>query len=98
MNNNTIYILIVVGAIILFLIMNNKKETFTNDKVDIENIQIDPECATMTPKQLLSLFNNDINYLSQVIVDNNIDYEHITNPTMYPKIATILKQKKLMKC
>lgn len=88
----------IVSIITLILFLNRKREGFDEDTTELDNTEILEQCKTMTAEKMFKLFNEDLNYLTQVFVDNNIPLSAIKKLEYYPKIASLLVKKGLLKC
>lgn len=91
---------IVYLLIILFIIrliysyfQYKKQESFDNKAFEILK-----ECKDITPSQLLKLFNNDVDKMTNVLLENSIPIDLIKNTTSYPVIASYLVSKGIIKC
>lgn len=95
-----IYIVIIILFILLLIYLYKKKETFEENKntEELDKVQILEQCKNMTPNRLFELFNEDVNYMTQVFVDNKIPTSVIKDPSYYPKIASLLVKNGIMKC
>jgi hypothetical protein len=98
MNTNQIIAAVFLILVVLYMIgFFSKKESYEDTEV-LDNIDVAQNCKDMTPTKLFNLFNEDLTYLTQVFVDQNIPQKAIQDATYYPKIATLLQQKKILKC
>ena len=93
-----IYIVIVILFILVLIYLYKKKETFVEDTTELDKVQILEQCKSMTPNRLFELFNEDVNYMTQVFVDNKIPLSIIKDQSYYPKIASLLVKNGIMKC
>lgn len=100
-NIKKIYIVIIILFILLLIYLYKKKETFEEDIYlkELDKVQILEKCKNMTPDKLFKLFNEDVNYMTQVFVDNKIPLSIIKDKSYYPKIASLLVKNGIMsKC
>ena len=93
-----VYIVIVILFILLLIYLYKKKEAFEEDTSELDKVVILEECKNITPNRLFELFNEDVNYMTQVFVDNKIPLSIIKDQSYYPKIASLLVKNGIMKC
>jgi urocanate hydratase len=92
------YIYVLYFLIIIFILRlvysyyNYKSEQFDN------SFKILKECKDITPSQLLKLFDNDVDKMTNVLLEHNIPTDLIKNTTSYPVIASYLVSKNVIKC
>jgi hypothetical protein len=93
--NIYMYIFIVVALLmcIVYILTSKSRESF----VSLDNVDLLPSCSKITPSTLLQAFDFDINKLSNVLIDIEIDPSALRNTQNYPKIASLLIQKGLLK-
>jgi hypothetical protein len=93
--NIYMYIFIVVALLIciVYMLTFKSKESF----VSLETVDLLPACANITPSTLLQAFDFDINKLSNALIDIEVDPSILRNTENYPKIASLLIQKGLLK-
>lgn len=75
---------------------HNKKEEFKI--LTYEQQPILDSCKNMTPKELLSLFNNNVDLFTKTMVAYDISAEILTDKDNYPKIASYLVSNNIIKC
>lgn len=93
-----VYIIIAIMFILLIVYLYKKKEEFEEDTTELDTIKILEQCKDMTPEKLFKLFREDINYMTQVFVDNKVPLHIIKDKSYYPKIASLLVKNKILKC
>lgn len=98
-DTTTLYIIaFIISVILLIWYFYRKREEFDEDTTELDNTDVLEECKTMTAEKMFKLFNEDLNYLTQVFVDNNIPLSAIKNLDYYPKIASLLVKRGILKC
>ena len=89
----TVYILIVVLFVIIFY--NYTREQMSVDFAPIE-VPVLPKYQSITPTQLYGLFDNNLDKMTQAMVESKIPIQALQTPSYYPKIASILAKNKLI--
>ena len=89
-----LYILIVILFVIIFY-YNFTREQMSIDFAPIE-VPVLPKYQSITPTQLYALFNNNLDKMTQAMVDSKIPIQALQTPSYYPKIASILAKNKLI--
>lgn len=95
-------------VIIMLLALKKSVEKLTNTDVELspqEKVFIDEINKTVvlkqfqdiTPVKLYEIFNNDLDYISTIMVKNNIPPSFLKNTQNYPKIATFLFNRGVLK-
>lgn len=97
-DKKTVYIIIVILIILLIVYLYKKKEEFEEDTTELDAIEILEQCKDMTPNKLFKLFREDVNYMTQVFVDNKVPIRVIKDQSYYPKIASLLVKNGILKC
>lgn len=94
------YILVaILVAILVVFFMYFRMENFQDEDTSIlDKTEILDQCKEMTAEKLFKLFNEDLDYLTQVFVDNNIPLSAIKDISYYPKIASLLVNRGILKC
>lgn len=98
-----LYIAAAVAFVAVFVLartylQSHQLENLTNQLGALENVTLHESCKDMTPIQLFALFQQDLNRMTQVMLDNNIPQEALQQPALYPKIASLLKAKGVINC
>lgn len=88
-----LYILIVILMIIFYY--NFTREQMSIDFAPIE-VPVLPKYQSITPTQLYALFNNNLDKMTQAMVESRIPIQALQTPSYYPKIASILAKNKLI--
>lgn len=89
-----LYILIVILFVIIFY-YNFTREQMSIDFAPIE-VPVLPKYQSITPTQLYALFNNNLDKMTQAMVQSKIPIQALQTPSYYPKIASILAKNKLI--
>lgn len=101
-NNTTILIALAV-LIVLYLLKYGmpKMEKLTNEEqqiVDvINNTTVLPQFVDMDPIKLYAVFNNNMDFITDIMVKNNIPPVLLQDPKKYPQISTYLFNKGVLK-
>lgn len=91
----TLYILIVILFLIIFYYYNSIREQMSVDFAPIE-VPVLPKYQSITPTQLYGLFDNNLDKMTQAMVQSKIPIQALQTPSYYPKIASILAKNKLI--
>lgn len=67
------------------------------DTSELDNLIVMQRFENMTPVMLLSIFNQDVNLITEVFNRANIPIKAIEDPAYYPRIATLLFNKGFLK-
>lgn len=101
-NNTTILIALAV-LIVLYLLKYGmpKMEKLTNEEqqiVDvINNTTVLPQFVDMDPIKLYAVFNNNMDFITDIMVKNNIPPVLLQDPKKYPQISTYLFNQGVLK-
>jgi predicted membrane protein len=97
---NNYYMLAAIGVVLLiiYLIYSNVEKFEEEDTSVLDKTEVLEECKDMNAEKMFKLFNEDLNYLTQVFVDNDIPLKAIKDVSYYPKIASLLVRKGILKC
>jgi hypothetical protein len=94
-----VVLVVVFVAVLGYSFYTKTKESYTEVKVEPAIInEILPECQAMTPEKLIEAYDNDIDKLTNAIVEAGISIESLKAPGLYPLIATVLVKKNLLTC
>lgn len=96
---NKLFLLIIVLTLLLLLAINYSRNTekFETSFV-LDNIIVNESCKNITPIQLFKLFNNDIDLMTNTLLQNGFSSSDLSQIDNYPKIATFLENKKIISC
>lgn len=98
LNKYKFHIMIFITVVILILVLKNRKiENLTlSNKSVLDNVFISNKCKEITPVKLFALFNNDLDKMTQSVIDNGISTDELADAKNYPKIASLLLEKKVI--
>lgn len=102
LNNTTIALLVVVLVVVLiYLYGMPKMEKLTNEEqqmVDtINKTTVLPQFKDMDPIKLYAVFNNNMDFITDIMVKNNIPPSLLQDPAKYPQISTYLFNQGVLK-
>lgn len=91
-----IYVIVLVVMLIIifsFVFYRNFNSLENFSPIDIEVL---PKYKDITPVQLYKLFDNNIDKMTQAMIQINIPIQALKTPSYYPKIASMLEKNKLI--
>jgi hypothetical protein len=105
LNTTTIItiITIIIVAFLAYIIYNRSsifekfEENITIIQSGLNDVDILPECVNMTPVTLYKLLGDDIDRFTQIMIDNGIPDAALKSRGYYPKIASFLITKGIIK-
>lgn len=95
-DNQNLYFMIIIALLgyIIYMMMNKpKQEGF----LSLDDVTVLPSCANLTADTLLKAFDFDIDRLSGVLVSLEINPNILKDKSVYPKLASLLIQKGLLR-
>lgn len=97
---NNYFLLAAIGVVLLIIYsIYSKVENFEEEDTSVlDKTDVLEECKDINAEKMFKLFNEDLNYLTQVFVDNDIPSKAIKDVSYYPKIASLLVRKGILKC
>lgn len=104
MNTSTIIVLAIMCSIVIYYLVLNQsaimakfQENLTIIDSGLVNVEILPECQSMTPIKLYTLLGNDLERVTQIMLENGIPDAALKSRGYYPKIASLLVNRGVIK-
>lgn len=104
MNTTIIIVLSILASIVAYYFVLNQssimakfQENLTIIDSGLTNVEILPECQNMTPIKLYALLGNDLERATQIMLDNGIPDAALKSRGYYPKIASLLMERGIIK-